>query len=405
MTKMSKGQISRNSSTELRLPTLDERVSLYLRAVHGRRDFTNEERADARERILDAMADDISSKSEMNCPNGMGIFLTEPSISPSSIGIGQFDAPSAEQSEHRFSDNQTPSLPSALDKLSVLDPSRIGESNVAPRYISDAPEQSLAPPRIALNRRRTSSRRRFVLGISAIAAVMALFIVGALRTGWFKDSQNSLEPTVALQSPAELWKIVRPDQGGIQPPAELGKIVRLDQGGLQSPAELGKIYQGGIEDLLKRGREMAAAGNIRGARVMFNLGAEAGSAAAALELGGTYDPNILEHLAADMGPVQAGQPVKMQTNVGLVAATPADLQGKLQQYLNLVSREAEWSRRYGENHFATVNLRRQIRDTRVSILDELKRIADIAMARAWYQKAKDLGSPEAQGRLEKLEGR
>jgi hypothetical protein len=36
-----------------RLPTLDERVTLYLRAVHGDRDFTDdEERANAREALL-----------------------------------------------------------------------------------------------------------------------------------------------------------------------------------------------------------------------------------------------------------------------------------------------------------------------------------------------------------------
>jgi hypothetical protein len=304
-----------DTSTELRLPTLDERVSLYLSAVHGRRDFTDVERADARERILDAMAGDISSKSQNNSRNDTGIFLTEPRI----IGIGQFYAPSAKQSEHRLS----------------------AEPSFAPCYISDAPDRSLAPPRIALNRRRTSPRR-LVLGISAIAAVMALFIVGALRTGWFTDSRNSLEPTVALQSPAELRGIVRLDQGE-------------------------------IEDLLKRGREMAAAGNIHGARLMFNLGAEAGSAAAALELGGTYDPNILEHLAAGTGPVRAAPSVAMQTNVvapheespGVGAPAPAK--------------------------------------STTPILMGIP--PDTAMARAWYQKAKDLGSPEAQGRLEKLGGR
>jgi hypothetical protein len=34
------------------LPTLDERVTLYLRAVYEDRDFTDEERANAREALL-----------------------------------------------------------------------------------------------------------------------------------------------------------------------------------------------------------------------------------------------------------------------------------------------------------------------------------------------------------------
>jgi succinoglycan biosynthesis transport protein ExoP len=46
-----------------------------------------------------------------------------------------------------------------------------------------------------------------------------------------------------------------------------------------------------------------------------------------------------------------------------------------QQYLDLVSREAAWSARYGKNHLAVVNLRNQIYQTRDSILQELKRYA------------------------------
>jgi polysaccharide biosynthesis transport protein len=46
------------------------------------------------------------------------------------------------------------------------------------------------------------------------------------------------------------------------------------------------------------------------------------------------------------------------------------------QYLDLVTREGEFSERYGKNHGATVNLRREIRDARRSIGDELGRIAE-----------------------------
>jgi succinoglycan biosynthesis transport protein ExoP len=46
------------------------------------------------------------------------------------------------------------------------------------------------------------------------------------------------------------------------------------------------------------------------------------------------------------------------------------------QYLDLMSREANWSVRYGNNHYAVVNLRNQIRDIRRSIGDELGRIEE-----------------------------
>ncbi|HWB46472.1 MAG TPA: AAA family ATPase [Hyphomicrobiaceae bacterium] len=46
------------------------------------------------------------------------------------------------------------------------------------------------------------------------------------------------------------------------------------------------------------------------------------------------------------------------------------------QYLELTNREADWSRRFGKDHFAVLNLQRQIREIRNSISDELRRIAE-----------------------------
>ena len=51
------------------------------------------------------------------------------------------------------------------------------------------------------------------------------------------------------------------------------------------------------------------------------------------------------------------------------------------QYLELVNRESEWSVRYGKNHSAVVNLRKQIRDIRKNIRDELGRIEEIPKKR------------------------
>jgi hypothetical protein len=47
----------------LPVPTLDERVTLYLRAVHGNREFTEEERSNARNALLDSMAAEIVASS------------------------------------------------------------------------------------------------------------------------------------------------------------------------------------------------------------------------------------------------------------------------------------------------------------------------------------------------------
>jgi succinoglycan biosynthesis transport protein ExoP len=47
-----------------------------------------------------------------------------------------------------------------------------------------------------------------------------------------------------------------------------------------------------------------------------------------------------------------------------------------QQYVDLAGRESDWSRRYGYNHLAAVNLRNQMQEIRKSILEELRRIAE-----------------------------
>lgn len=46
------------------------------------------------------------------------------------------------------------------------------------------------------------------------------------------------------------------------------------------------------------------------------------------------------------------------------------------QYSELSNREADWSRRFGKDHLAVLNLERQLREIRSSIDDELKRIAE-----------------------------
>ena len=52
---------ARDPLGELPVPTLDERVLFYLRAVHGNRDFTEEERSNARNVLLNSMAAEIAA--------------------------------------------------------------------------------------------------------------------------------------------------------------------------------------------------------------------------------------------------------------------------------------------------------------------------------------------------------
>src|SRR3954462_14924933 len=52
---------------ELPVPTLDERALFYLRAVHGTRDYTQEERSNARNVLLNSMAAEIAAQAEPTC--------------------------------------------------------------------------------------------------------------------------------------------------------------------------------------------------------------------------------------------------------------------------------------------------------------------------------------------------
>src|SRR4051794_33611266 len=60
-------------SNQLGAPTLDDRAAFYLRAVHEKDDFTNEQYTGARSLILDAMAAEIAAKSpKLDLPVELG---------------------------------------------------------------------------------------------------------------------------------------------------------------------------------------------------------------------------------------------------------------------------------------------------------------------------------------------
>jgi hypothetical protein len=134
-----------------------------------------------------------------------------------------------------------------------------------------------------------------------------------------------------------------------------GQAVSEPDVSVQSQAALSptlKLSDEEIAALVARGRKLIVAGDIPNARLVLQQAADAGNATAALELGATYDPIELEKLDA-----------------ATLASPP-------------------------------------VASSRVSVLNiERKALPDIAMARTWYQKAKDLGSTEALVRLENLPGR
>ena len=122
------------------------------------------------------------------------------------------------------------------------------------------------------------------------------------------------------------------------PASETTERADFSTSGLQA-VPLQQLDDEQIAALIKVGRELIADTKILIARLVLQRAAKAGSAPAALELGRTYDPIILERL-------------------GLTANT--------------------------------------------EMVESTVIFPDTALARAWYQKAKELGSVDAPGRLEKL---
>ena len=61
------------------------------------------------------------------------------------------------------------------------------------------------------------------------------------------------------------------------------------------------------------------------------------------------------------------------------------------RYLELAGREADWSARYGYDHLAAVNLRNQMRETRNSIFEELKRLGETYKSDFEIAKQREIG--------------
>src|SRR5262249_25318459 len=78
---------------------------------------------------------------------------------------------------------------------------------------------------------------------------------------------------------------------------------------------------------------------------------------------------------ADMGTVADTLRQQSGASLGDTANSPVVAQLRV-RYLDLVNREASWSRKYGANHGAVANIREQIREIQVSFLAELKRLRD-----------------------------
>jgi hypothetical protein len=142
----------------------------------------------------------------------------------------------------------------------------------------------------------------FICAGAAIAATVVFFLVPVISTSWFATTPKSFESqVVAVQSSPPTTFDIKAEFAAKQVETTAAPLAVM-------PLRLGKdelirrvfptdqIDTEEMANLLKRGRELVAAGDIPSARPVLKRAAEVGNASAALELGATYDPIVLEEL-------------------------------------------------------------------------------------------------------------
>jgi hypothetical protein len=301
---------------QLPVPTLDERASIYLRAVHGDHDFTSDEHANARGLILEAMAADIAARDtwarDLAARDLAARDLVARDIATRDIATRDIAAKSDSRSPDAILRDLEPMTLSGL----------MGEQEIDQR--DDEPQHAAA---VFAQRQRLSffAEGRLLYGIAAVCSTAVLAAALGYWAGTLSQTARSTPDNSRLAnqaSPADASERMLP---GSDP-----RVLAEAQRELASALNVARLSPDEVAALLKRGQELVARGRFRVARLVLEQAAEAKNAAAAFALGQTYDP-LTERPAVHPD------------------APP-----------------------------------------------------DLAMARAWYEKAKDLGSAEAARRLSQL---
>jgi hypothetical protein len=276
-----------HSLAPLSLPSLDERVSFYLTALHGRREFTTRERSKARAALLREMVANLSNDKR-------GVVRPEPILDRERIGLGPiethlYDAMREEAScINRFAlrrDEEFALHCAEEEVVSVAASIPAYDSRggaVATPYSAPTSAARAARSDIRQVETRPRPRNRRVFALVATTAVFALAIILVLPFGWFNS-----HPDVSRRSVVALWPS----------PEKTVESLKFDlPTAAVLPTAAAQIESTRIAELLKRGNDLIAAGDVAAARPLLKQAADAGSADAALALGATFDPVEIEKL-------------------------------------------------------------------------------------------------------------
>ena len=349
----------------LPLPTLDERVNLYLNAVYGPREFTEKERTEARNVLLDEIASTIDGRD----PERTDLPTSAPnrSIGHRELGVPEVGPPAAASRSLEAPPDIYAIVRETNERSLANMKAELARTREEFLHYRQQSEQSLNMLKADLTRahkgllhyrkrqlatahgdytaasesrgrgddfRRKTIPRKVERVIPAFAAIAASLIIAAIIVfppTWLGTDKHSSEMKLALQrSAASRTKTMIAADRAASPPAVAAKKVEFPR----------------TVELLNLGNELIASGSISGGRLVLKQAADAGSAAAALALGATFDPNEMAKQ----------QKTSVPRNSGLTA-------------------EAERPE---------------------------SMTPDVAKARYWYEKARSLGSTEAVERLNNL---
>src|SRR5215475_872192 len=266
---------------QLPLPTLDERASIYLRAVHGDRDFTSAEHANARELILESMAADIAARDITTRDITTRDVTTRDALTRDIAARSDSHSPNAvlQELEPLTVTRLARNLANDLARAQDMDQS----DDEPPDVASDVSKQS--PAFSQYQRRSFFAEGRMLYGIAAMCSTAIFAAALGYWAGTARLAPDNSRLAVQVP-PADRWS-------GQTPTGSDPRVVADAQRELASAFNnVAPLGPADVAILLERGQELIARGRVRLARMVLEQAAEAKSAPAALALGQTYDPLI-----------------------------------------------------------------------------------------------------------------
>jgi polysaccharide biosynthesis transport protein len=138
-----------------------------------------------------------------------------------------------------------------------------------------------------------------------------------------------------------------------------------------------KLAERLVVDFKKNNNMITADGKLMNEQLMADLGPQISAAKQRISEAKARLDRIDAVLQDNTQMGTVADTLTKQTGASLADTLNSAVASQLRtRYLELVNREASWSRKYGANHLAVVNLREQIHEIQGSFLDELKRLRD-----------------------------